>query len=103
VVGRYFPCLTEYSVPACLERMFSLPEKFLLAGGADTSAALVGSPGLLLNEGGYPPKLWLAGLKTGADTMGYLYEAYGYNLTFNQRPHLNQASPQWAGALVVLG
>lgn len=103
VVGYYFPCLTEYSVPAALERMATLPSQFLLAGGFDTSAALVGSPNLLLRTDGYPPLLWMAALKTEKELVGYYYEAYGYNLTFNRRPHFGQAAEYWASGLVVLG
>ncbi len=103
VVGYYFPCLTEYSVPATRERMASLPGEFLLAGGFDTSAALVGTPGLLERSDGYPPLLWLAALQAEKELVGYYYEAYGYNLTFNRRPHFGQAAEYWASGLVVLG
>jgi hypothetical protein len=103
VVGFYFPCLLEYSVPAALEQMAALPEHFLLAGGFDTSAALIGSPELLLRTDGYPPLLWLSALTAEKDGVGYHYEAYGYNLTFNRRPHLGKAAEYWTSGLVVLG
>lgn len=102
VVGWYFPCLTEYSVPAALERMAALPGEFLLAGGYDTCAALVGSPDLLLREDGYAPLLWLAAL-TGKPDEGYHFEAYGRNLTFNRRRHFGEAAEYWTSALSVLG
>jgi hypothetical protein len=103
VVGYYFPCLTEYSVPAAIEQVGHLPEQFLLAGGFDTCAALVGTPDLLLRTDGYPPLLWLAALLSEKADAGYYFEAYGYNLTFNRRPHFNQAAEYWASGLVVLG
>lgn len=103
VVGYYFPCLTEYSVPAAIERMATLPDRFLLAGGYDTSAALVGSPDLLLRRDGYPPLLWLTALRGEKEQVGYHYEAYGYNLTFNRRPHFGEAAEYWTSGLVVLG
>ncbi|HEX8979001.1 MAG TPA: hypothetical protein VF811_04770 [Parasulfuritortus sp.] len=103
VVGYFFPCLTEYSVPAAIEQMASLPDKFLLAGGYDTSAALVGSPDLLLRTDGYPPLLWLAALQGESEQLGYHYEAYGYNLTFNRRPHFGRVAEYWSSGLVVLG
>lgn len=103
VVGYYFPCLMEYSVPAAIEQMKNLPKKFLLAGGFDTSAAFIGSPDLLLRTDGYPPLLWLAALLGEKEGVGYHFEAYGYNLTFNRRAHLGQAAESWASALVVLG
>lgn len=103
VVGYYFPCLLEYSVPAAVEQMASLPDQFLLAGGFDTAAAFIGSPNLLLRTDGYPPLLWLGAMLGEKELIGYHFEAYGYNLTFNRRPHLGQAAESWANGLVVLG
>lgn len=102
MVGWYLPCVLEYSVPAALEQMEELPDGFLLAGGFDTAAAFVGTPDLLLRKDGYPPLLWLSAL--GAEPgVGYHFEAYGYNLNFNRRPHLGQMSEYWSSALTVLG
>ena len=101
VVGWYFPCFAEYSVPAMLERIATLPDYFLLAGGYDTCAALIGSPDLLLRRDGYPPLLWLSALNTACDGEGYHFEAYGYNLTFNRRMHFNEVAEYWNGGLVV--
>lgn len=103
IVGCYFPCLTEFSVPATLEQMSELPAELLLAGGYDTCAALVGSPGLLQRHEGYANMLWLAGLQGEAADADYYFEAYGQNLTFNRRVHFGQVSEYWASGLVVLG
>ena len=103
VVGIYFPCLLEYSVPAARERITSLPETFLLAGGYDTAAAFVAAPDLLLRKDGYPPLLWLSGLDLAVDNAELQFEAYGYDLTFNRRVHLGKVAEYWASALVVLG
>jgi hypothetical protein len=103
IVGVYFPALMEYSVPATLEQMAHLPQKFLLAGGVDTAAAMVAAPDLLLRQDGYPPVLWMAGLDTEKSGVGYLFEAYGYHLTFNRKPHFDKAAESWASGLVVLG
>lgn len=103
IVGYYFPCLTEFSVPATLEQMADLPANLLLAGGYDTCAALVGSPGLLQRREGYANMLWLAALQGEADDAGYYFEAYGQNLTFNRRVHFGQVSEYWASGLVILG
>lgn len=103
VVGCYFPCLAEYSLPAALERVQSLPEQFLLSGGYDTSAALIGMPGLLQRTDGYPPLLWLAAVQAEKPLVAYYFEAYGYNLTFNRRPHFGQAAEYWNSGLSVLG
>ncbi len=103
VVGWYFPCLTGYSIDAAITQMASLPEPFLLAGGFDTCAAFIGSPDLLVRTEGYPPLLWFAALSGEKKGIGYHFEAYGYNLTFNRRPYLDLAAEYWASGLVVLG
>ncbi len=103
VVGWYFPCLTGYSIDAAIEQLASLPEKFLLAGGLDTCAAFIGSPDLILRADGYPPLLWLAALSGEKKGIGYHFESYGYNLTFNRRPYLDLVAEYWASGLVVLG
>lgn len=103
VVGHYFPCLDGYSVPAAIEQTCKLPENLLLSGGFDTCAALIGSPDLLLRTDGYPPLLWLAALSADTPGVGFHFEAYGYNLTFNRRAHLGHAAEYWASGLVALG
>ncbi|OHC71872.1 MAG: hypothetical protein A3H93_19630 [Rhodocyclales bacterium RIFCSPLOWO2_02_FULL_63_24] len=103
VVGYYFPCLLEYSVPAALEQMQSLPDSLILAGGFDTCATFIACPDLLLRTDEYPPLLWLAGLSGERESIGYHFEAYGYNLTFNRRAHFGQAAEYWACGLVALG
>ncbi len=103
IVGYYFPCLMEYSIPATIEQVAKLPAQFLLAGGCDTSAALVACPNLLLRTDGYPPVLWFAGLNAEKSGVGYHFEAYGYNLTFNRKPHFDRVAESWASGLVVLG
>lgn len=102
VVGYFFPCMREFSVPAAIERMAGLPTQFMLAGGVDTFATLIGSPDLLFNSKIYAPLLWLAGLHS-KEGEGYFLEAYGYTLTFNRRMHFNAASEYSNAGLVVLG
>ena len=34
--------------------------------------------------------------------IGYHFEAYGYNLTFNRRPHLGHAAEYWSSGISVL-
>ena len=102
VVGLYFPCLTEYSLPAAVEQIASLPDHLLLAGGFDTAAAFVGVPDLLLRTDGYPPLLWLTGLAGEKPGIGYHFEAYGHDLTFNRRAHLGQTAEYWWSGISVL-
>lgn len=103
VVGVYFPALMEYSIPAAIEKVSQLPERFLLAGGFDTAAAMVAAPDLLLRTDGYPPVLWMAALDSEKAGVNYMFEAYGYHLTFNRKPHFDQAAESWTSGLVVLG
>ena len=102
VVGYYFPAMLEYSFAAAIENLKSLPENFYLAGGFDTCSAFVGSPNLLLNKKTYPPLLWMTSLKTNQENIGYHIESYGYNLTFNKRPHLGNVAEYWAHSLIIL-
>jgi MoaA/NifB/PqqE/SkfB family radical SAM enzyme len=103
VVGVYFPALSEYGIPAARARVAALPERFLLAGGYDTCAALIAAPDLLRHDDRYPPVLWLAGLDAEKAEANYHFEAYGRDLTFNRRVHFGQAAESWCSGLVVLG
>lgn len=103
VVGLYFPCLTEYSVPAAREVVTALPADIHLSGGIDTAAALVAVPDLLIRTTGYPPLLWLSGLSGEVPGIGYHFEPYGLNLTFNRRAHLELTAEYWWSGLTVLG
>lgn len=102
-VGIYFPCLTEYSVPAALEAIEYLPGDVHLAGGMDTASALVAAPDLLIRTTGYPPLLWMSGLNGDAPGIGYHFEPYGLNMTFNRRAHLGLAAEYWWSGLTILG
>ena len=102
VVGIYFPSLTEYSIPACIEQLQSLPDNLMLSGGFDTCAALTGTPEVLMRKEGYPPMLWLGALAGEKPGIGYNFEAYGYNLTFNRRAHLNATAEYWWNGLTVM-
>lgn len=104
VVGCYFPCLTEYSVPATLAQVNRLPSDFLLAGGFDTCAALMAFPEALYNAYAYSPLLWLAALAPNDQkNAGFYFEAYGSDLTFNKRLHFGAAAEYWASGIVILG
>jgi hypothetical protein len=103
VVGYFFLSLTEYSVPAAIEKTGQLPEEFLLAGGVDTCAAFIGSPNLLLKTEAYPPLVWFNAVTGDRPGAAYHFEAYGYNLTFNRKVHFDQPAEYWASGLVVLG
>ena len=40
--------------------------------------------------------------ETDKEKIGYHIESYGYNLTFNKRPHLGNVAEYWAHSLIVL-
>jgi hypothetical protein len=100
VVGIYFPlALSGFSVDAALRQMADLPDGFVLSGGFDACAALVGCPELMMKEDGYPPQLDLSALDSAAPRYGYHFAPYGYNLTFNGRYHNGLASDYCASGL----
>ncbi|WP_286239986.1 hypothetical protein [Neptuniibacter halophilus] len=100
LVGLYCPAMDGYSLGAAREQISLLPQHFSLAGAADTCAALVACPGLLMREDGYTPLLWFGALETDDPNEGFHLEAYGYNLNFNRRMHLGNADEYWANGLV---
>lgn len=103
VVGVFFPCLSEYSVPAAIEKIAQLPEKFLLAGGIDLCAAFIAAPDLLIKADNYPPTIWLSALTIGNEGASLHFEAYGYNLNLYRRAHLGHAAEYWWNGVTVLG
>lgn len=100
IVGVYFPlALSGFSIDAALRQMADLPEGFVLSGGCDAAAALVGAPELIMKEDGYPPQLDLAALEGTAARYAYHFAPYGYNLTFNGRYHNGLASDYCSSGL----
>ena len=103
VVGLIFPCLNEFSFPATQEIILKLPKNFTLTGGYEIISALIGQPNILMRKDKYPPLLWFSSLINNNDhNIGYNIEPYGYNLTFNQRAHLDQAAEYWWHSVSVI-
>jgi len=109
VAGWYFPqALQEYDIASQRTQMDSLPfpNDLVLSGGADTAAALIGSPNLLVNEDEYPPVLCLSALKHADERLILCFKAYGHHLEFwcmsqMLTPELTQVSEQWSGGLTL--
>jgi hypothetical protein len=109
VAGWYFPqALQEYDIASQRVQMNSLPESdfLVLSGGVDISAALIGSPGLLINEDDYPPVLCLSALEHADDKLMLCFKAYGQHLEFwcmsqMLAPGVTQVSEQWSGGLTL--
>ena len=87
-------------------QMGGLAAKFVLSGGLEAAAALVGCPDLLFNKEVYPHHLCLSALQDPDKRFFYSFEAYGHNMVFNRRsnlmtPTVKQLSEQFAGGLTV--
>jgi hypothetical protein len=109
VAGWYFPgALQEYDVASQRAQVASLPlpDSLVLSGGFDASAALIGSPELLVNEEAYPPVLCLSALRHRDERLMLCFKAYGLSLEFwcmsqMLTPTMTQVSEQWAGGLTL--
>ena len=109
IVGWYFPqALQEYDIASQSAQMKTLPihKGLVLSGGLDTAAALVGSPGLLVNENDYPPVLCLSALKHVDERLMLCFKSYGQHLEFwgmsqMLTPKITQVSEQWSGGLTL--
>ena len=109
IAGWYFPqALQEYDIDSQRKQMHSLPfpNNLVLSGGVDTSAALIGSPGLLINKEFYSPVLCLSGLQHNDKKLMLCYKAYGHHLEFwcmsqMLTPQITQVSEQWSGGLTL--
>ena len=104
IIGILYPCLNEFSFPAANDIIKKLPNNLILSGGYEIFSALIGTPDLLFKEDKYPPLLWFSSMKNNKDeNLSYHIESYGYNLTLNERAHLNQAAEYWWHSLSVIG
>jgi len=113
VVGWYFPqALQEYDVRSQREQMASLPElkgaNICLSGGMDISAALIGSPDLLISDEHYTPIVCLSAYVHADPRLVLLLKAYGPHMEFWCMTNMltkdaTQVSEQWAGGITVFG
>tara|TARA_B100000945_G_scaffold315788_1_gene315556 strand:- start:2995 stop:3822 length:828 start_codon:yes stop_codon:yes gene_type:complete len=109
LAGWYFPqALQEYDIPSQRKQMDTLPffDNLILSGIVDVSAALVGSPGLLINKDSYPPVLCLPAIEHKDRGITLCYKAYGLHLEFwcmsmMLTPSITQVSEQWTGGLSI--
>ncbi len=102
-VGILYLSLNEFSFQAAENVITKLPEYFYLTGPYELFSVLIGFPGLLLRNDKYPPLIWISSIKNNTNpNIGYVIEPYGYNLTFNKRPHFNQANEYWWHSLSIV-
>lgn len=111
LVGWYFPqALQEFDIESQRAQMSSLHKynNLCLSGGFDIAAALIGTPGLLINSDGYPPILCLSAFQYSDKRLMLSFKSYGPHLEFwcmSQMlfPDVTQVSEQWSGGLTVFG
>jgi len=103
VVGWYFPaCMAGFSIP-CQRRLVSrLPDALILSGPLEAAMAFIGVPGILMRMENYPNLLALSAVQPSADPrMFQFFEAYGWNLNYNQRSMVGAVSEYFAGGLTL--
>jgi len=107
VIGWYFPqALQEFDVESQRKQMTDLPdsEDICLSGGVDILAALIGTPGLLINDDAYAPILCLSAYVHSDPRLVLLIKAYGPHMEFwcmtqMLTKNITQVSEQWAGGI----
>lgn len=107
VVGWYFPqALQEFDVESQRKQMQQLPNagNFCLSGGIDISAALIGSPELLISEDFYAPILCMSAYVHSDPRLVLLLKSYGPHMEFwcmtqMLTKDITQVSEQWTGGI----
>ncbi len=107
VIGWYFPqALQEFDIESQRKQMEHLPniDNVCLSGGIDLSAALIGSPELLINEDFYAPILCMSAYVHSDPRLVLLLKSYGPHMEFwcmtqMLTKDITQVSEQWAGGI----
>lgn len=107
VYGWYFPtALQEFDVESQREQMLSLPlvNNVCLSGGIDISAALIGSPEVLISEHFYSPILCMSAYVHSDKRMILCLKSYGPHMEFwcmtqMLTKKITQVSEQWSGGI----
>lgn len=104
VVGWYFPgALAGYAIPEQRRVIARLPEAVSLTGPLEVAMAFIGTPDLLMRTDNYPNLLALSAVQPLDPRMFHFFEAYGWNLTYNQRSMVGAVSEYFSGGLTVCG
>ena len=111
VVGWYFPqALQEFDIASQRRQMCTLSQikgaQICLSGAIDICAAVVGSPGLLINEEFYAPILCMSAYVHDDPRMVLVLKAYGPHLEFwcmtqMLSSNTTQVSEQWSGGICI--
>lgn len=107
VVGWYFPqALQEFDIESQRKQMVQLPnvKNMCLSGGVDISAALIGSPNLLISQEFYAPILCLSAYVHSDPRLVLLLKSYGPHMEFwcmtqMLSKNITQVSEQWSGGI----
>jgi hypothetical protein len=103
LVGWYFPgAFAGYAIPEQRRVIARLPEQVSLAGPLEVAAAFVGTPDLLMRLDNYPNLLAMSAVCPPDPKMFHFFEAYGWNLTYNQRSMIGAVSEYFAGGATIL-
>lgn len=103
LVGWYFPAaFSGYSIPEQRRVIGRLPESVALSGPLEVAAAFIGTPDVLMRLDNYPNLLALAAVSPPDAKMFQFFEAYGWNLTYNQRSMIGAVSEYFAGGATIL-
>jgi hypothetical protein len=109
VVGWYFPqALQEFDIESQRRQMSDLPNttNICLSGGIDITAALIGTPNLLISEDFYAPILCLSAYVHSDPRLILLIKSYGPHMEFwcmtqMLTKNITQVSEQWSGGLSI--
>ncbi len=102
LAGWCFPtALAGYAVPDQRKVIRRLPDDLILSGPLETAMALVGSPSLLMQRANYPSLLALTAVQPRDARFFHFFEAYGWNLTYNQRSMVGAVSEYVSGGLTI--
>jgi len=107
VVGLYFPtALSGFAIPDHTVVLSRLAKNLVLSGIPEAASAFIGSPGLLMkNDGKYPNLLALTAFlpkEQSQSHMFHFFEAYGWNLYFNNRSQIGAVSEYYSGGISVI-
>jgi hypothetical protein len=104
VVGWYFPgALAGYAIPEQRRVIARLPESVSLSGPLEVAMAFIGTPDILMRLDNYPNLLALSAVQPHDPRMFHFFEAYGWNLSYNQRSMVGAVSEYFSGGLTVCG
>jgi hypothetical protein len=104
VTGWYFPgALAGYAIPEQRRVIRRLPEAVSLSGPLEAAMAFLGTPDILMRIDNYPSLLALSAVQPHDPRLFHFFEAYGWNLTYNQRSMVGAVSEYFSGGLTVCG